>query len=419
MGKLSQLAETLIGSEIVRLGNEINARITAGEKISNLTIGDFKPQIFPIPQEYEDAIIEAYKNKYTNYPAGDGILKLREAVSAFYKTFLNLDYGVSEIQIASGGRPLIYSIFRTLVDEGDKVLYPVPSWNNNHYTHFNAGQHVLIETTAENKFMPTPVELAPHMHDVRLIALCSPLNPTGTTFSKDALAEICNMVVAENARRNAEAKKVYVLYDQIYFALTHGETVHVNPVSLNPAMKEYTIFVDGVSKCFAATGVRVGWSAGPAHVIAKVKAILSHIGAWAPMAEQVATAQYLQNTDAVNTFLASFKQQLSDRLFAFHNGFQNMKTKGLSVDSIVPEAAMYLTVKIDVKGKQKANGTVLEKQADVWQFLLDDAQVAVVPFSSFGAGKESPWYRFSVGTCTLEEIAGILTRVENAINSLH
>jgi aspartate aminotransferase len=417
MSKLSQLAETLIGSEIVRLGNEINARIAAGEKISNLTIGDFKPQIFPIPQEYEDAIIEAYRNKFTNYPAGDGILKLREAVSGFYKTFLDLDYGVSEIQIASGGRPLIYSIYRTLVDEGDKVLYPVPSWNNNHYTHFNAGQHVLIETSAENNFMPTPAELAPHIKDVRLIALCSPLNPTGTTFSKTALSEICDMVVAENNRRG-DAKKIYVLYDQIYFTLTHGDTKHVNPVSLNPAMKDYTIFVDGVSKCFAATGVRVGWSAGPANVIAKVKAILSHIGAWAPMAEQVATAQYLQNTEAVKSFLVGFKQQLSDRLFAFHNGFQKLKEKGLSVDSIVPEAAMYLTVKIDVKGKHKANGTRLEAQADVWQFLLDEAQVAVVPFSSFGASKESPWYRFSVGTCTLEEIDSIVLRIEVAINSL-
>jgi aspartate aminotransferase len=417
MGKLSQLAETLIGSEIVRLGNEINARIAAGEQITNLTIGDFKPAVFPIPQALEDEIVKAYSNKFTNYPAGDGILKLREAVSAFYKQYLQLDYSVQEIQIASGGRPLIYSIFRTIVDANDKVVYPVPSWNNNHYTHFNNGQHVLIETSAENNFMPTPAELAPHIADARLLALCSPLNPTGTTFTAEALSAICDMVVAENVRRG-DGNKLYVLYDQIYFTLTHGTTKHVNPVSLNPAMKDYTIFVDGISKAFAATGVRVGWSAGPANVIAKVKAILSHIGAWAPMAEQEATAHFLTNSTAVDSYLLDFRAQLSDRLFAFHNGFQALKQKGLAIDSIVPEAAMYLTVKLDLVGKSTAEGKLLAQQSDVWQYILDEAKVAVVPFSSFGASSSSPWYRFSVGTCTLQEIPGIVQRIEDAMGLL-
>jgi aspartate aminotransferase len=411
MSKLSQIAETLIGSEIVRLGNEINVRIAAGEAITNLTIGDFKPQVFPIPQALEDEIVNAYRNKFTNYPAGDGVLKLRKAVAAYYERLLGLSYDVSEIQIASGGRPLIYSIFRTLVDAGDKVIYPVPSWNNNHYTHFNSGEHVLIETTPENNFMPTPQGLEPHIKDARLIALCSPLNPTGTTFTKEALSAICDMVVAENQRRGSDEKKLYVLYDQIYFVLTHGDTKHVNPVSLNPAMKDYTVFVDGISKAFAATGVRVGWSVGPANVIAKVKAILSHIGAWAPMAEQEATANYLVQTEAVDSYLGEFKQQLSDRLFAFHNGFQAMKAKGLPVDSIVPEAAMYLTVKFDLVGKPNIN-----TPADTWQHILNEAKVALVPFTSFGASSDSAWFRLSVGTCTMNEIGDILSRIEEAIS---
>ncbi len=107
MGPYSQLAETLIGSEIVRLGNIIADRIRQGEPIFNYTIGDFNPHLFPIPEGYKKAIQEAYAENFTNYPAADGILSLREAVSAFVKHHYHVDYAVNEIQIASGGRPLI------------------------------------------------------------------------------------------------------------------------------------------------------------------------------------------------------------------------------------------------------------------------------------------------------------------------
>ena len=122
MSQLSNLAETLIGSEIVKLGNEISARIRNGEKIYNYTIGDFDPTIFRIPTELEEGIINAYRQGFTNYPPGDGLSELRHAVSAFIKEYEGLDYNIDEIQIASGGRPLIYSLCRSIVTPGDKVI---------------------------------------------------------------------------------------------------------------------------------------------------------------------------------------------------------------------------------------------------------------------------------------------------------
>jgi aspartate aminotransferase len=291
--KLSQLAETLIGSEIVKLGNTISERIRNGEKIYNFTIGDFDPTIFPIPQELEDEIIDAYKHHYTNYPPADGIPELRQAVSTFIKDGEGIEYAPNEILIASGGRPLILTVFRTIVDRGDKVIYATPSWNNNHYVHMMEGVHCVIEATPENNFMPLAADIAPHIAGASLICLCSPQNPTGTTLPKRELEKICDLVLEENKRRGEWQKKCYVMYDQMYWTLTYGDTQHYNPVSLRPEMKEYTVFVDGISKAFAATGVRVGWSLGPAFIIAKMKAILSHVGAWAPMAEQKATAKYL------------------------------------------------------------------------------------------------------------------------------
>src|SRR5215470_432662 len=116
--KLSHLSETLIGSEIVKLGGEIREKMRQGHRIYNFTVGDFDPTIFPIPKELEDAIIDAYRNHFTNYPAAEGNLDLREAIASFTKEMEGLDYGPNEILVASGGRPLIYATFRAICDRG-------------------------------------------------------------------------------------------------------------------------------------------------------------------------------------------------------------------------------------------------------------------------------------------------------------
>lgn len=415
--KLSRLAETLIGSEIVKLGGEIREKIRRGEKIYNFTVGDFDPAIFPIPKELEDGIVDAYRKRFTNYPAAEGNLDLRESIAVFLKDREDLVYTPEEILVASGGRPLIYALFRTLVDAGDKVIYAVPSWNNNHYTHLNGGEHVVIEATAENNFMPTAEALRPHVREATLLCLCSPQNPTGTTISRKDLSAICELVLEENARRREGEKKLYVLYDQMYWQLTYGSIVHYNPVSLFPAMRDYTIFIDAISKAFAATGVRIGWAFGPAIIMKKMNAIMSHIGSWAPMAEQKATAAFLLQKERIDAYLTGFRAAVADRLHRIHDGFAALKDEGFNVDVLAPEAAIYLTIKIDLKGKQTGEG-VLNDQADVTSYLLNEAGLAVVPFSAFGAPKTSPWYRLSVGTCRLEDIPEMFRKLKEAMKKL-
>jgi len=416
--KLSYLAKTLIGSEIVKLGADIKEKMRLGNKIYNFTIGDFDSAIFPIPDGLQKEIIAAYKDGFTTYPPAEGIVTLREAVAAFLLQREGLNYATDEILIAAGGRPLIYAAYRAIVDKGDKVIYPVPSWNNNHYVHFTEGEHVTIQTKIEHNFMPTADEIRPHVKTATLLALCSPLNPTGTTFTKENLEAICDMVITENQRRGASEKKLYLLYDQIYWTLTYGSTEHFNPVSLRPAMKEYSIFIDGISKSFAATGVRVGWSMGPAHLIAKMKAINSHVGAWSPMAEQHATAKYLQQTTAIDAYFTHFKAEIEERLKRIYNGFLQLKQQGFPVDAIAPQAALYLTIQINLAGKKTAAGNLLEKQSDVTAYLLNEAKLAIVPFSAFGASAESNWYRLSVGTCVKEEIDEMIQLLKDALGRL-
>ena len=416
--KFSQLAETLIGSEIVRLGAMIKEKIKEGNHIYNYTIGDFDSAQFPIPELLKQEIINAYNEGFTTYPSAEGELDLRKAVSAFIERKQGLKYSTNEVLISNGGRPLIYSIFRSIVDKGDKVIYPVPSWNNNHYAHFTEAEHIRIETKPEHEFMPFANQIAPHIKGASLIALCSPLNPTGTVFAKEDLEAICDLVIAENNSRAEGEKKLYVMYDQIYCTLTFGHTLHHDPVSLRPEMKNYTVFVDGISKAFAATGVRVGWSMGPEALISKMKAINSHVGSWAPLAEQKATARFLQNETAVDEFLNYFKGEVSYRLTNLYKGLKQLQSEGFAVDAIEPEAAIYLTVKIDLKGKTTPEGLLIDKQERVTEYVLNKAKLALVPFGYFGADKESSWYRISVGCCKKEEIVDVIANLREALKQL-
>jgi aspartate aminotransferase len=415
---VSKKATHLIGSEIIKLAGEVNEKIKQGKKIYNFTIGDFDPAIFPIPEDLEKLIIEQYQQKQTNYPPADGILELRQAVSYFLQSKGGLNYSHNEILIAGGARPLIYAIYQTLIDPGEKVLFPIPSWNNNHYTYLSDAQCIEIETSAENNFMPTAEEIAPHVQEVALIALCSPLNPTGTVFSADELKKICNLIIQENKRRGTTQKPLYLMYDQIYWLLTSSKIQHVDPVSLCPEMKPYTIYVDGISKGFAATGVRVGWTFGPEQIIQKMKSLLGHIGAWAPKPEQVATARFLMHPLAVEEYLQHIKFEIQQRLSHFYTAFIQLKKEGFRVDAIQPQGAIYLTIQFNLRGMKTAEGHILDTTEDITSYLLNEAGFAIVPFYAFGSQRESSWYRLSVGTSKKEEIDEVIQQIKNALLKL-
>lgn len=414
---VSVLANTLIGSEIIKIGNEVNELKRKGAEIANLTIGDFDPSIFPIPAELRDEIIDAYHHNHTNYPPADGILALRETVVEVLKNRYALSYTTQDILVAGGSRPLIYATYLALVDPGDKVIYPAPSWNNNHYCHLSSAQGIAVETTVDNNFMPTGAQLKPYLKGATLLALCSPLNPTGTMFSQEQLEEICDLVIEENECRGVDEKPLYIMYDQIYSLLTFGKE-HINPVSLRPELKDYVIYIDGISKCLSATGVRVGWAFGPEKVVGKMKSLLGHIGAWAPKAEQVAVAKYFKNNELVDQFLNAFKKQVQESLDTLYNGFQELKAEGFGVDAVVPMGAIYLTLKIDYIGKTTPSGELLKNSADVNFYLIKEAQTALVPFSAFGTDESVAWFRASVGGCSLTDIQKMIPRIKEALGKL-
>lgn len=414
----SVLAQNLRGSEIIKIAGEVNEMKRQGQNIANLTIGDFDSNIYPIPNELKQGIIDAYHQNQTNYPPADGVLALRESVSDFLAANYKLDYKANQILISGGSRPLIYATYLALVDPGDKVVFPAPSWNNNHYCDLLKANGVSVDTQPENNFMPTADELRPHVKGATLLALCSPLNPTGTMFSKQNLEEICDLVIAENKSRKAGEKPLYLLYDQIYSQLTFGSHNHYDPVSLRPELKDYVVYIDGASKCFAATGVRVGWGFGPADIINNMKAIVGHMGAWSPKAEQVAMSQFLKDTAGVTAYLTQLKGNVQKSLQTLYAGFKALKADGFAVDAIEPMGAIYLTVKIDYTGKTTPDGDLIKDSADINFYLIKEAGCALVPFSAFGSDDSLNWFRVSVGATTLADIEAVMPRVKAALSKL-
>ena len=415
---ISKLANTLEGSEIIKIAGEINELKRKGEQIANLTIGDFDSNIYPIPDELKAGIVAAYKDNQTNYPAAEGVAVLRDNVSAFLKERFGLEYNSKQILIAGGSRPLIYGAYMALIDPGDQVIYPTPSWNNNHYCRFTGAKEVPVITSAKNNFMPTADDIKPHLKGATLLALCSPLNPTGTMFARKDLEEICDLVIEENNSRDADEKPLYIMYDQIYSLLTFGEQFHYDPVSLRPELKDHVIYIDGISKCLAATGVRVGWAFGPEHVIDKMKTIVGHVGAWAPKPEQIATAKFLTQPVELNIYLTNFKAKVQKSLDALYQGIIQLKADGFAVDAINPMGAIYLTVKVDYIGKTTPEGEVLNNSTDVNFYLIKEAKMGIVPFSAFGTDNSVNLFRASVGGSSLEDIQQMIPRMRLALSKL-
>jgi aspartate aminotransferase len=418
-GRVSGNAASLVGSEILKIAAQMRALRASGRSICDLTVGDFDPRQFPIPERLRGAIAGALERGETNYPPATGMPELRQAVQRFYARDLGLQYPFESVLIAGGARPAIYCLFRTVCDPGDRVVYPVPSWNNNHYVHLVQGAGVPVECAPGERFLPTGAALREHLAGARLLCLNSPLNPTGTAFTAAALDEICTAVAAENeARERRGERPLYLMYDQIYWQLCFGDTVHVTPPALVPEVARYTVLIDGISKCFAATGLRVGWAVGPADIIGRMSAVLGHVGAWAPRAEQLATVEMLDDAAAMGAYLETFKRGIESRLDRLHAGFQAMKAAGLPAESIPPMGAIYLTARLHPFGRHTPQGAEIVTNEDVRRYVLEAAGIGVVPFQAFDFPYEDGWFRLSVGAASEADIDAALPRLAEALRQL-
>lgn len=416
---LSTVARSLIGSEILRIAYEVHAIIESGTDVLDLTVGDFSSSEFPIPDALRDGVIGALREGHTNYPPASGVRACREAVQAMFETRLGLKYPFESILIAGGARPMIAGTYLSLLDPGEHVVYGLPSWNNNHYSVMVGARPIEISTSAAGRFFPRAADLEPHLESARIVCINTPQNPTGTVIEPSELEKISRLIVQENERRKASGRRaLYLMFDQVYWLLTFGEVRHHTPVELVPEIAPYTIFVDGISKGFAATGLRVGWAVGPQDVIKRMGAILTHIGAWAPRPEQIATARVLTDAAALDDHLVKMRREVFARLELLSRSVDALRAKGHDVEAIAPQGAIYLSMRIDIRGKKTPDGKVIQTDEDIRQYLLHAAHIALIPFNCFGVKEDCAWFRASVGAVSKTDCESIGARLEQALGRL-
>jgi len=409
MKKLSDVGNGIIGSEIIKISQQIK-EISKTKKVANLTIGDFDSQKFPIPQELTNSIKKAYDKGLTNYPLSQGEFNLRNSVSENLKLLYLLDYSEDEILIGGGVRPLIYTVYKATVNPGDSVIYPVPSWNNNHYCFLHSAEKIEIECTPENSFFPTGDDIRKNIkQNTSLVSICSPQNPTGRIIPDETLKDICNAIIEENTRRNEDpnARPVYLFFDQIYSELTGIEQSFTHPMYVCPEIRDYLICADGISKSLNATGIRVGWLFGPKEIISKMTEIFSHIGAWAPKPEQNAVAKFIKHRD-YQTHISEVLTQYMETSTRVCSLFEELKQTGFDVDYQIPEGGIYISIYLGFVNH-------FANTEDYISFLIDKCGLGIVPFEYFGSKSNKGWFRISIGNINHENVDDVLEILKKSV----
>jgi aspartate aminotransferase len=367
---------------------------SAGIDVINFGVGE--PD-FDTPDYIKEAGIEAIRQGYTKYTPAAGSAELKEAVCDKLRRENGLDYSPKEVIINCGAKHSIYNIFQVLLNPGDEVIIPAPYWvTYPEAVKLAGGKPVILKTAEKNGFKLTAATLRRHIKPkTRLLVLNSPSNPTGAVYSEAELRSIMEVAVA---------KKIFVLSDEIYEHLVYDGVKHISPAAVLPAARKWTLVVNGVSKAFAMTGWRIGYTAGPAEIIAAMSNLQSH--STSNPASISMKAAYAALTQPAVSLPAMVKA------FAERRNFVVEKLNTMpGITCRQPEGAFYVFPNIaGVLGKVY-RGKTITTCMQLADYLLDAARVALVPGDGFGA---EDYLRISYAT-SLENLRLGLERMAAAL----
>lgn len=331
----------------------------AAERKDTISLGVGEPD-FDTPWHVRDEGIYALEKGKTFYTSNAGLLTLREEISKYMKRRMNLEYDPkTQILVTVGGSEAIDIGLRAMIDPGDEVIIPQPSYVSYEPCAILAGATpVIVELQNENDFRLTPDELLSAITDkTKLLILPYPNNPTGAIMEKSDLEEIAKICIE---------KDIFVMSDEIYSELTYGDRTHVSIASL-PGMQERTIVINGFSKSYAMTGWRLGYACGPQVIIKQMTKIHQFAIMCAPTTSQYAAVEALKNGDAdVKMMCESYDQRRRFLMNAF---------KEMGLPCFEPFGAFYVFPCI------KEFGMTSEEFAFA---LLDAKNLALVPGNAFG-----------------------------------
>ena len=409
---LSEMANGMERSRILSIAADVRAMIADGREITAFTVGDFSPAQFSVPDEIIEETNKAFAQRETNCPPAAGILEARASLAEWMSHRYGVDVGVEGIILGSGARPVLYAAFRLFLEPGDGLAYGVPAWNNHYYVHLNDAKKIPINTSAENRFLPTAKQIAEVIGDIRVLILNSPLNPTGTCFSSTELQAICEVIINENKmRKQAGSKPVMLVFDQVYSTMTSPGVEHIHPVQCCPEIADYTVTLDAISKSLTATGLRLGWMAIPAAMAPPVIALIGHMGAWPTRPLQTAVASFYADHSKVESYVSQLNQGIHSRMEALMEGLDNIQAAGHAVQYVPPQGGIYLSTRFNL-----FEHLGVSTNEHIRQWLLQVPGIAVVPFQAFGLEEESGWFRISVGAVSVEDIENSMQRLFSALS---
>ncbi|MBN2808256.1 MAG: pyridoxal phosphate-dependent aminotransferase [Deltaproteobacteria bacterium] len=369
----------------------------AGVDVVNFGAGE--PD-FDTPENIKEAGIKAIRDGFTNYTPVPGIPKLKQAIAAKLKRENNLDYQENEIIVSCGGKHSFYNLAQALLDPGDEVIIQAPYWvSYPPMVSLADGVPVVLETSEAEAFKLSPERLqAAITKKTRAVVINSPSNPTGAAYTWEELQALAEVVVRNN---------ILLISDEIYEHIIYDGFVQRSPAEISPEVKEHCIILNGVSKTYSMTGWRIGFTAGPAPLIAAMTKIQSQSTSNPTSISQVAAVEaYNGPQDYVKNVLVDFTER-RDYIVKTLNTIPG-------ITCFNPQGAFYAFPSIKGLLGKTCKGRKIDSDLTLCDLLLDEAKIAAVPGEAFGA----PGYlRLSYAT-SMENIIKGLDRLAEFVKGL-
>lgn len=393
---LSKKGLSIEPSVTLEITAKANALKAAGESVISFSVGE--PD-FNTPENIQKAGIDAIVNGVTKYTAASGTPELKKAICKKFKDENGLDYKPSEIIVSNGGKHSLYNALMAILNPGDEVIFSIPYWvSYPELVMIAGGIPVLLETKEENEFKFSSKDLESVKTDkTKAIILNSPSNPTGAVYSKAELEDIADWAVKNN---------IFVISDELYEKLIYDGEEHISIAQLNDDIKKLTILVNGMSKAYAMTGWRIGYTAADERIIKVMSNIQSHTTSNPSSLAQYASVEGLSGPqDSIDMM----KKEFDKRRIVMADMINSIK----DISCLVPKGAFYIMLNSSQLYGREIEGVMINSSVDFANLLLDKCKVAVVPGLAFGDDK---YVRLSYAT-SMENIVEGLNRIKQLLGS--
>ena len=366
MEKFSDRLNRMSFSQTFVMSNKVREMKAEGIDVISLTLGE--PD-FDVPADIKEAAFEAINNNFSHYSPVPGFLDLREAICGKLKRDNQLLYKPSQICVSNGAKQAILNVLSSIINDGDEVILPAPYWvSYDEMVKMMGGKSVFVETSIDTEFKMTAAQLENAITPkTKALLYSSPCNPSGSYYTYEELESIANII--------AKYPQITIISDEIY-EFTNYEGKHTSIAQFSQVY-EQTAVINGMSKAFAMTGWRIGYSACPSWLAQACEKIQGQMTSGANTMAQKASITALRTDPSEYRFMIDEFKKRRDLVFSLIKDIPGFKVN-------YPKAAFYFFPDISFYIGKSLNGTFIKDADDFAMFLLENAHVGTVGGVSFG-----------------------------------